>query len=297
AGVFSLADGCRLVAARGRLMGALPAGGAMVAVQASGEEALASLAGRESRVALAAVNGPEAAVLSGEQQAVMELAAAWRERGRKVKRLQVSHAFHSPLMEPMLEEFAAVARGVEFAAPAIALVSNLSGEQATAEELCSPDYWVRHVRATVRFAAGVQRLAEEEVASFLELGPDGVLSAMAGDCLRSQPDVSAVAALKAVRPEAETLVAALGELWVRGGAVDWSAMLREDGGRRVRLPTYAFQRRRHWIEAAAPAADPRSGPSGWRYHVHWRQVVPRPGSLEEQTWLLALPATHAEDPW
>jgi acyl transferase domain-containing protein/acyl carrier protein len=260
AGVFSLGDACKLVAARGRLMGALPSGGAMVAVQASEEEALESLAGYEGRAALAAVNGPAAIVLSGDEDAVSELADMWGHRGRKVKRLRVSHAFHSPRMEGMLADFEEVASGVLYASPSISVVSNLTGEPAT-DELCSPEYWVRHVRETVRFADGIGWLAERGVSSFLEIGPDGVLSAMATECLRRPavaPDAiqpTVVPALKAGRAETLSLISALGELWVGGMPVDWATIFGESSTGSVALPTYPFQRERYWL---AGSADTRS---------------------------------------
>jgi len=157
AGVLSLEDACTLVAARGTLMGALPGGGAMVAVEASEQEALDALAGMDSRVSLAAVNGPAAIVLSGDENAVMKLAASWEGEGRKTKRLRVSHAFHSAHMEPMLEEFHRVAKTITFNKPQIPLISNLSGLPVSEGEL-SAEYWVRHARDTVRFADGVRWL-------------------------------------------------------------------------------------------------------------------------------------------
>jgi acyl transferase domain-containing protein/D-arabinose 1-dehydrogenase-like Zn-dependent alcohol dehydrogenase len=304
AGVFSLQDACRLVAARGRLMSALPEGGAMVAVQASREEALESLAGFEDRVSLAAVNGPAAVVLSGDEGPVGELAQAWERRGRKVKRLRVSHAFHSPRMEGMLAEFLEVARSVSFQAPRITVVSNLTGGPA-GEELCAPEYWVRQVRETVRFADGVGWLADQGVGGFLELGPEGVLSAMALDCLRErgadtgtgsgvrQSAVAAAAVLKGGRPEGQSLVGALAEMWTYGATVDWAAMLREAGARRVELPTYAFQRQRHWIEGT-PLVRPRQG---WRYRVQWKPIAPAPAPALSGRWLAILPAAAQEDPW
>ena len=202
AGVFSLKDACGLVAARGRLMGGLPSGGAMVSIQASEQEMLKTLEGCEGQVALAAVNGPAAVVISGDEDAVLDLAGLWQEQGRKTKRLQVSHAFHSPRMDGMLEEFAEVARGVSFSPPQIPIVSNVSGEQI-GEELATAAYWVRHVREPVRFMDGMRWLEAQGVKSFLELGPDGVLSAMARECLCAEVEEQALLApvLRARRSE------------------------------------------------------------------------------------------------
>jgi polyketide synthase 12 len=260
AGVFSLEDACRLVAARGRLMGSLPAGGAMIAVQASEGEVREMLAGRETEVALAAVNGPRAVVLSGEEDAVRELAERCSQLGRKTRSLRVSHAFHSPRMDGMLEEFRAVAESLVFAEPAIPLVSNLTGERVTGEEACSAEYWVRHVRQTVRFFDGVSWLGARGVRSFLELGPDGVLSAMTQDVFASMEDaaegapVKAAPVLRGERSEAQTLMGALAEMFVNGVPVDWAQAFAGLGARRVRLPTYAFQRERYWLAAGSAGA-------------------------------------------
>jgi acyl transferase domain-containing protein len=259
AGVFSLQDACRLVAARGRLMGELPAGGAMVSIAASEQEVLPPLAALRGQVALAAVNGPSAVVLSGEEDAVLALAETFARQGLKTKRLRVSHAFHSPRMDGMLEEFARIAESVDFNPPAIPLVSNLTGELAPAELVCSPEYWVRHVREPVRFRDGMRTLGEQGVRSFLELGPDGVLSALVSDCLNvggraeraegSGDDGAAVTAaplLRGERPDAESLLHALASIWVRGAEVDWDRIFAGRDVRRVRLPSYEFQRKRFW---------------------------------------------------
>ena len=261
AGVFSLPDACELVAARGRLMGALPREGAMVSVQAGPEELLRSIAGLEGQVSVAAVNGPSSAVLSGEADLVLELERVWRERGRKTKRLRVSHAFHSPQMDAMLGEFGEVVEGLSFAEPHIPVVSNLTGS-AVSSELCEPGYWVRHVRDTVRFADGVRWLAHNGVGQMLELGPNGVLSAMARDCLAaedtsagpSEADVEALAVLRPGRDEGRTFLAAMARLWGRGVDVDWAASPRAGGARRVELPKYPFHRQRFWLEAPSPRA-------------------------------------------
>ncbi|MEU5272309.1 type I polyketide synthase [Streptomyces hygroscopicus] len=259
AGVFSLEDACTLVAARGRLMQALPEGGAMVAVQASEEEISASLAGREAELSIAAVNGPTAVVIAGDEAPVLEIAAQWAEQGRKTRRLRVSHAFHSPRMDAMLDDFRKVVEGLSFTPPTIDLVSNVTGEAAGAAEVCSPEYWVRHVREAVRFADGVRSLEARGVTRFVEVGPDGVLTAMARDCVADRPEDTPapvmVPVLRKDRPETRALTTALAELHVGGVRVDWERAFTGGGARKVALPTYAFQRERYWLEALTFASD------------------------------------------
>ncbi len=246
AGVLSLGDACTLVAARGKLMQALPSGGAMLAVETTEEDAAQAIAGREASVSVAAVNGPTSVVLSGDEDAIAELEAAWRESGRKVKRLTVSHAFHSPRMDAMLEEFAAVVGGLAFEAPHLPIVSDISGQLADPEEIRTPGYWVRHVREAVRFADGVRTLRAEGVGTFLELGPDGVLTAMAGHCLPEDTDSCLAATLRSGRGETGQLLRALAMVHTAGIEPDWSAVYAGWGGKRVELPTYPFQRQRYW---------------------------------------------------
>ncbi|NEB35948.1 type I polyketide synthase [Streptomyces sp. SID14515] len=231
AGVWSLPDACAVVAARGRLMQALPEGGAMVAIRAAEAEVLPLL---DDRVSLAAVNGPDSVVVAGHEESVLAVAAQFTE----TKRLRVSHAFHSALMEPMLSEFERVLTAVDFAAPRVPVVSNVTGKVATAEELCTPAYWLRHVRQTVRFSDGLATLAANGVSRYLELGPDATLSPLVPE---------AVPVLRKGRPERDTVVAAVAALHVRGVAVDWPAYFGVRRGPWVDLPTYPFQRERYWL--------------------------------------------------
>ncbi|MFJ2599048.1 type I polyketide synthase, partial [Streptomyces erythrochromogenes] len=249
AGVFSLADACALVAARGRLMDALPEGGAMLAVQATEEEVLPLL---DESLSIAAVNSPSSVVVSGAADGVEAVRAHFEAQGSKTTRLRVSHAFHSPLTDPMLDDFRAVASGMSFSAPSLPVVSNLTGAIAESERLCTPEYWVSHVREAVRFADGIRTLADLGVTRFLEVGPDAVLSGMAGDCTDGTP---ALPLLRAGRDEAATVVEALAALHCAGTAVDWRAFFGGTDHGHVDLPTYAFQRQRYWLDATQGAAD------------------------------------------
>ncbi|WP_372515626.1 SDR family NAD(P)-dependent oxidoreductase [Streptantibioticus ferralitis] len=283
AGVLSLDDACTLVAARGRLMQELPGGGAMVAVQASEDEVTLT-----DGVSIAAINGPSSVVIAGDEAEVLEIAAGFEAQGRKTKRLTVSHAFHSPHMDGMLDAFRAVAAGLTFNAPRIPIVSNLTGAVVSAEEICAPEFWVRHVREAVRFLDGVRVLEAEGVTTFVELGPDGVLSAMAQDCVTAE-DAVFVPVMRKGRVEAETLTAAVARAHVRGVTVDWEAFFAGTGAARVDLPTYAFQRRRFWPEIAIGSGRP-SGAAGWRYRVVWRSLAEvRSSSRLSGEWLVVVP--------
>ncbi|OLF07340.1 hypothetical protein BLA60_27600 [Actinophytocola xinjiangensis] len=247
AGVLDLADAATLVAARGRLMGALPSGGAMIAVEATEAEAAAVLT---DGAALAAVNGPAAVVVSGTDTAVTAFAAHFTALGRRTRRLRVSIAAHSPLMDPVLAPFRAVAERLTFHPPRLPVVSTVTGRDVGAD-MGHAEYWVRNVRQTVRFADGVATLAAHGVRTMLEVGPDTTLIPMARECA---PDVAVLATLRADRDDHRTLLAAVAELDANGHGPDWRAVLPH--GRRVGLPTYVFQRQRYWHDDV-PAAAPR----------------------------------------
>jgi acyl transferase domain-containing protein len=249
AGVLSLHDACKLVAARARLMQAIPQRGAMVTMDASEEEVLAAIGARRD-VELAAVNGPRSVVLAGDPEAALEIAGHFEARGRRTTRLRVSHAFHSFHMDGMLDAFARVARGLTYHPARIPIVSNVTGKRASDAELTSPRYWVDHVRRTVRFVDGVRALEREGVTTFVELGPHGVLSALTYDGLSEDAQARAtfVPVLQKDHDDVESFTAGLGALHSIGHALDWDAYFRPFAPRRVALPTYAFQRERFWLE-------------------------------------------------
>ncbi|MFJ4667725.1 SDR family NAD(P)-dependent oxidoreductase [Kitasatospora purpeofusca] len=268
AGVLTLPDAVALVAARGRLMEALPAHGAMAAIGATEAEVAPELAPLANRVALAAVNGPSSVVLSGDEAEVRRLAEEWRARGRRVKLLTVGRAFHSPHMDAVLDEFRAVAERLDYREPHTPVVSNLHGGLARTGELTDPGYWVRHIREAVRFHDGVRTLDGLGTTAYLELGPGPVLTALTEEALAdadaalpAPPARVFAALLRADRPERATVGEALARLHVHGVPVDWAAALPDaPGADRPELPTYPFERRRHWLDT--PAGHTADAPAG-----------------------------------
>ncbi|MCC9312001.1 SDR family NAD(P)-dependent oxidoreductase, partial [Kitasatospora sp. RB6PN24] len=231
----------------------LPPGGAMVAVEATEAEVVAAIAGRPG-VGVAAVNGPRAVVVSGVEEEVLAAVAELAAGGARTKRLQVSHAFHSPLMEPMLEEFARVVASVAYRTPKLTVVSALTGEPVT-DEVTDPGYWVKHVREAVRFSDAANALRASGVRTFIEIGPDGVLSGM-GPQTRTDTDAETadelwLPLLRRGRDEPRALLTALAKVFVRGLAVEWEKVFAGTGAQRVDLPTYAFQRQRYWLNVTA----------------------------------------------
>ncbi|XWX09183.1 type I polyketide synthase [Nannocystis pusilla] len=256
AGILSLADAAMLVCARGRLMQACEAGGAMVSLEASEDEVSPLLRGR---VAIAAINGPRQTVVSGDVSAVAAVQEHFAGEGRRAKRLAVSHAFHSLHMDSMLAEFNKVAERCRFLPPRIALVSSVDGSLvevgAETGAMLSAKYWVEQVRRPVRFLTAMQRLHDSGVRRYLECGPSGVLSAMGAGCV---PEGSRfVTSLREELPEAEAIGRAQGQWFVAGGQLEWRAVFGADA-RAVEVPTYAFERTRYWLETPRAGQDARA---------------------------------------
>ncbi|WP_067825002.1 type I polyketide synthase [Nocardia inohanensis] len=291
AGVWSLADACALVAARGRLMGALPVGGAMLAVAIGAQRAAAVVADFGDRVSVAAVNGPASTVLSGDADAIAEIERLLAAEGVKTNRLRVSHAFHSARMDPMLAEFRGVAAKVTYHAPSLPIVSNVSAVVVSAE-LTDPEYWVAQLRGSVRFAPGVDALLDSDVRRFVEVGPDAVLTAMTRGCLAEHPALESVATVVAAArrsaDEVTQFVTALARIHVAGARVDWQPWFAGRAVRRIPLPTYAFQHRRYWLSGAADLTAPSTD------HPVLTGVVGLAGSDE---WLLTGRFSLRTHPW
>ncbi|MFJ9363892.1 SDR family NAD(P)-dependent oxidoreductase [Nocardia sp. NPDC101769] len=254
AGLWSLEDACRLVAARGRLMGVLPEGGAMLAIGAPESEVNEAVGRYPGRVSIAAVNAPAALVVSGDPDAIAEIEADFAERGAKTSRLRVSHAFHSHRMDPMLAEFESVAAGLTYHRPRLPVVSNVSGRLA-GDEMLEPAYWVRQVRDAVRFALGIETLLASGVRRFLEVGPDAVLATMTRQILPDDTESVVAAAARRDHDEPQQILTLLAHAHTSGVNVDWKPLFGQRPIRRVLLPTYAFQRQRFWLPPRAEAAE------------------------------------------
>lgn len=251
AGALCLPDAAMLVAARGRLMQALPAGGAMFAVQAR-EDEVAPMLGHD--VSIAAVNGPASVVISGAHDAVSAIADRLRGQGRRVHRLAVSHAFHSALMEPMIAEFTAVAAELSVGLPTIPVISNVTG-QLVADDFASADYWARHIRAVVRFGDSVRSAHFAGASRFIEVGPGGGLTSLIEASLADAQIVS-VPTLRKDRPEPVSVMTAAAQGFVSGMGLDWASVFSGYRPKRVELPTYAFQHQKFWLAPAPSVSDP-----------------------------------------
>ncbi|MBZ6080516.1 SDR family NAD(P)-dependent oxidoreductase [Streptomyces olivaceus] len=292
AGVLTLQDAAALVAARGRLMQALPDGGAMVSVAAD-EDRVRPLLG--PGVDIAAVNGPRSLVLSGDEDAVLAVGEALAADGVRTKRLEVGHAFHSARMEPALADFRAVLATLTYHEPQLPVVSGVTGRIATADRLTSPDYWVEHARATVRFADCVDALVAHGVRTVLELGPDGTVSAMGRACLDDGGRVAFVPSLRPGAEEGRSVLGALATAHTRGAPVDWSTWLDGPTAPPVELPTYAFQHEHYWLLDTGRPLDVASAGLAGAGHPLLGAMAELPGSggvlftsrlsLRGQPWL------------
>jgi len=246
--VFSLADALKLIAERGRLMQALPQNGSMATVFADETRVAATLAPYASDVSIAAINGPENVVISGATKALLEVLKLLRVAGIKSHPLNVSHGFHSPLMVPILDAFEETAASVHFSAPEIGLVSNVTGQLATAEMMSQRAYWRRHIRDAVRFSSGVETLHQQGYRIWLEIGPNPVLSGLGNRCI---PEGVWLPSLRQGRNEWKQMLLTLGTLYAYGVGIDWAAFDRDYPRRKVALPTYPFQRQSYWVETTA----------------------------------------------
>jgi acyl transferase domain-containing protein/acyl carrier protein len=291
AGVFDLAEAAKLLAARGRLMAALPEGGAMALVRASEAEVEASLAEYEGRLTIAAVNSPTQITVSGDQEALAQWQAEQEAEGREARALQVSHAFHSHRMEPMLGEFEAQLTGLEAKEPQIPVISNRTGEPLTQEQAQDPSYWASQVRESVRFADGLAYLEEQGTAAYLELGPAAVLSALLAESDAEKPSAST---LRHQRDDLRSFLTALGTLHAAGQSPDFSQLLAGTGAAATELPTYPFQRQRYWLEASKGTGDASSLGQSTTEHPLLAASIPLAG---EGTVLLTGRISHKAQPW
>ena len=259
AGGVSLEDGLKLIAARGRLMQALPAGGVMTSVMADEARVLAAIEGARESVAIAAVNAPGQVVISGAGAAVAEISARLSADGIKTKALTVSHAFHSPLMRPMLAEFEQVVRDIRFTPPRIPLVSCVDGVFA-AEAMTQPEYWLRQVMEPVRFVAGMKTLEQEGVTAYVEVGPHPVLLGMGRQCVSDEGQAAWLPSLRKDSDAWRTMLGSLGQAYELGVTVDWDGFDAPYERRRVDAPSYAFGEREYWLKHVPVFGDATGGP-------------------------------------
>ncbi|MEB3233352.1 MAG: type I polyketide synthase, partial [Leptolyngbyaceae bacterium] len=300
AGVFSLEDGLRLIAARGRLMQQLPEGGGMVSLMASAARVRAVI--DDPAIALAALNGPNSTVISGPNDAVQAAVAQLEAIGIKHKWLQVSHAFHSPLMEPMLGEFQQVAQQIQYSRPRLKLISNITGQVATAD-IATADYWCQHILAPVQFAAGMETLHDQGCYVVLECGPKPILLGLGQQCLSpnsAQESKHWLPSLRSGVNDWAQLLASVAQLYVQGSPIDWFSFNQDYDYHKIPLPPYPFQRQHYWLDDVKPVAPTRSqggkAPSNqgaiapWLYEIEWRPhpltVSPTASPPHPQHWLL-----------
>ncbi|GAB1542961.1 hypothetical protein NUACC21_56350 [Scytonema sp. NUACC21] len=290
AGVFSLEDGLKLIAERSRLMQNLPFDGEMVAVFAEEAYIRELIEIDDVKVAIAAKNGPQNTVISGERNTVQNICTQLEAAGIKTVKLQTSHAFHSPLVEPIVAKFRQVAASISYTAPQIDIISNVTGQRLTSAEI-TPEYWCRHLRQPVQFAASVQTLHASGYKIFVEIGAKPILLGMGRNCLPAQEGVW----LPSLRPgtsDWQQLLDSLGNLYVRGQTINWSAFYHSNSRQKVSLPTYPFQRQRYWIEISK-AQQTSSAANG--YNEQPDLIKPIPTQLKNGSDELELQPNHFQD--
>jgi acyl transferase domain-containing protein/acyl-CoA synthetase (AMP-forming)/AMP-acid ligase II/acyl carrier protein len=272
AGVFSLRDGLRLIASRGRLMQSLPHDGAMAMVAGPQDRVAAAIAGLSDDVSIAAINGPRNTVISGRRGTVDAVTSAFLREGVRCVPLTVSHAFHSPLMQPMVDQFAAAVGGVDLAPPNRLLISNVTGA-ADSTRMASVEYWTDHIRLPVRFSAGMDALERLGCHAFVEIGPQPHLTSMARQFMTNR-EHAWLPSLQQGNSDWQQLMTSLGNLYVRGASVDWEAFDEPFSRTRVDLPSYPFHRQRHWIAPATVERDTLPAPSGLFHGIEWQEARP-----------------------
>ncbi|MBE9224388.1 SDR family NAD(P)-dependent oxidoreductase [Phormidium sp. LEGE 05292] len=300
AGVFSLEEGLKLIAHRGKLMQQLPSGGEMVSAMASVEKVKSIIADYGDKVAIAAINSPQSTVISGASKDIKTIVEALTKQGIKTKQLQVSHAFHSPLMTPMLKEFEQLANSITYNQPQIPIISNVTGNLA-AENINTAQYWVNHIIQPVQFAKSMETLHELEYEIFVEIGPKPILLGMGRECLpestgfrERQPNGLWLASVRPAMNEWQQLLTSLGELYEAGITIDWAGVHRDYPGNKVILPNYPFQRERYWIESTATPDRPNENSSPENSQTPITNLLNR-GNTEELMELLQKAGNFSEE--
>ena len=302
AGVYSLGDGLKLIARRGRLMQSVAGHGAMAAVHATENHVRDALRGLESRVTIAAINAPESLVISGYEQELHIAEQRLMESDVSVQRLNVSHAFHSPQMHEMEEAFEAVAREIQFQPPRMRLLSSVTGRAVARDEMSHAAYWRRQVSEPVRFRQAMETLRESDAMVFLEVGPGATLAGLGQQCIDA-PEALWLPSLRRKREEWPQMLDSLSQLYVYGAEINWAAFDQPYPRRRLPLPTYPFQRQRYWLPATSTPKTPSPPtqtsrdiddpadevPSDWFYEIAWQPLQWQPGSSNKATarrWLI-----------
>ncbi|MGB0521656.1 MAG: type I polyketide synthase [Flammeovirgaceae bacterium] len=290
AGVFNLEDAVKLTVVRGCLMGALPQTGKMISVQLHREEVAKLIQGKEDVLSIAASNTPTQTVLSGQTEACETIQQELEAKGIKCKPLSTSHAFHSPLMEPILNGFEKALASITFNKPKLKLISNSSGKLA-GDEILHATYWVNHIREAVSFQEGMQTLAEQGVTTFLEAGPAPVLTAMGMQCLEHANECTWLSSLRKGKSDEKMLLTNLGKWYVAGGKVDWEQFYAHRQGQRIDLPSYPFQRKSYWLEheAARPFESPLKTDdlkTAWLYETTWEAINLAKSAKIQGNWLI-----------